>query len=53
MNITFKDADRWLTDNVIVLTHMAINAKDDIHVAHESRDMRPLTCSIDTKVINI
>ena len=49
MQITFHDMDRWLTDNVTVITHMmSVDPNDDIRVGHTSRDMRPLACAIDS-----
>ena len=45
MTINFAAQDKWLTDNVIIITHM-LSAKPghDIRVAHNIRDMRPLSC---------
>lgn len=41
--------NRWLVDNVIVITHMLSgDPNDDIRVGHTSRDMRPLACTIDS-----
>ena len=54
MIITFRDMDRWLTDNVIILTHMSVvDPRNDVRVSHVSRDMRPLACLINTDTITV